>query len=195
MAEWRGRADRRPAGEPVRRHQHQSRCRIRVLRLQRVVRRTGRSGRLHETTRRLDHAYAGAALQRQDGAQTGAVLTDRARRPGQSRFAGREGEQPAAGALHARDGGRRQDAQGHVRRPFCGEHAAVCVEQGAADDAGRALECGRRSADCRSHRSRAVRCPAEACGAAPHAVAAGGRRQEPALVSPVSGDGRIFDLR
>ena len=122
----------------------------------------GRSGCLHEAAGRLDHAHAGATLQRQDGAAAGAVLTDRARRPGQSRLAGREGEQPAAGALHARDGGRRQSAQGDVRRSLRGEHATVCVEQGAADDAGRAPECGRQSADCRSDRSGAVRCAAEA---------------------------------
>ena len=45
VAERHGAADRRLRGQPLRRHQHQGRRRLRVLRLQRVVRRPGRARR------------------------------------------------------------------------------------------------------------------------------------------------------
>ena len=85
-------------------------------------------------TKQLGDWITHTLAQRYNGktrAAAGAVLADRARGPGQSRLARREGEQPAAGALHPRDGGRRQGAQGDVRRSLRGERAS-CMRRAKA---------------------------------------------------------------
>ena len=51
-------ADRRLRGEPLRGHEHQGRRHLRVLRLQRVVRRAGRARGVQEGAGRLDRAHA-----------------------------------------------------------------------------------------------------------------------------------------
>ena len=102
--------------------QHQGRRHLRVLRLQRVVRRTGRARGVQEAADRLDHAHARAEVQRQDRAAARAVLADRARGSGQSRSAGRQGEQRAAGAVHERDGRGRQGAR-TSRSSICSRRA------------------------------------------------------------------------
>ena len=142
----------------------------------------------------ITHTLA-QTLQRQDGAAAGAVLTDRARRPGQSRPARRQGEQPAAGALHARDGGRRQAHNVLVRRSVRGEPQLYASSQAPLTMQGVHLnaEGNRRIAEAIDRALFGA--PPEARRAAPHATAAGRRRQEPALVPPLSGDGRLFDLR
>ena len=61
-------------------HQHQGRRHLRVLRLQRVVRRRGGARSVQEAARRLDHAHAGAEVQRQIRPAHRPLLADCARR-------------------------------------------------------------------------------------------------------------------
>ena len=81
-----------------------------------------------------------------------AVLADRARGSRQSRSAGRPREQPAAGALHARDGGGREGASGVTFVDlFAPSRQLYAASQGAADDQRRPPE--QRRATGRSPRS------------------------------------------
>ena len=104
VAERQAVAHRRLSGQPLRRHQHAGRRHLRVLRLQRVVRRRGRTAGVPAAAGRLDPAHAVAAVQRPIGAEGCAVLADRPRRSRQPRPAERAREQRAARAVRARDG-------------------------------------------------------------------------------------------
>ena len=102
VAERQRRADRRYQENRLERHEHQGRRHLRVLRLQRVVRRRGRAADVQAAARRVHQAHARAEVQRQVGAAPRAVLADRARGSAQPRPARRQGEQRAARALHRR---------------------------------------------------------------------------------------------
>ena len=119
-----GPAHRRLRGQPVRRHQHQGRRHLRVLRLQRVVRRPGRARGLQEAAGRLDRAHARAEVQRQVGAARRALLADRPRGPRQPRPAGRQGRTTSAWRSTPR---RWRDvargAERHVRRSLRADHS------------------------------------------------------------------------
>ena len=104
VAERQAGADRRLSGEPLRRRQHAGRRHLRVLRLQRVVRRRGRTAGVPAAADRVDPAHAVAAVQRAIGAAGRVVLADRSRRSRQSGPSERAREQRAARALHERDG-------------------------------------------------------------------------------------------
>ena len=73
-------ADWRVPGEPLRRRQHAGRCHLRVLRLQRVLRRRSRTAGVPAAADRVDPAHALAAVQRPIGSAGRVVLADRARR-------------------------------------------------------------------------------------------------------------------
>ena len=81
----------------------QGRRRLRLLRLQRVVRRRGRAAASSSSDLDDVHqAHARAEVQRQVGAAARAVLADRPREPARPEPARRQGEQQAARALHRR---------------------------------------------------------------------------------------------
>ena len=142
VAERPGAADRRLRGQPVRRHEHEGGRRLRLLRLQRVLRRRGRTRRLQEGPgatglrtrwRRSTTAAVGAARR--------ALLADRARGSAESR--------PARTARRTISAWRStprpwrevaQRRQRDVRRSLHANAEALRRQQAAADDPGRPPE-------------------------------------------------------
>ena len=177
VAERQRRGDRRLPGEPAEGRQHQGGRHLRVLRLQRVVRRRRRIAGLSKAARRLAHPHAGAEVQRQDGAAHRAVLADRARGPAQPGSARRPREQRPARAVYAGDGAGGRGARRAVRRSLRAEQGALRGGEDAADHQRRPLERGGQPPDRRGHRPRSVRRAAPRLSARlPDGAAAGGRR-------------------
>ena len=192
-----GRADRRLPGEPLRGHQHQGRRHLRVLRLQRVVRRAGRAGRVQEGPRRLDHAHARAEVQRQVGAarsccsrrsrtRTSAIPTCPTARENNQRLALYTQAMAEVAKAHSV----------HVRRPVRAERAAVRRRRKAP------LTINGVHLNSEGNRRIAEVIDRALFGAPPATrsrtstqAAAGRRRQELLLVQPLPRDRRLFDLR
>ena len=110
---------RQGSREPLRADQHQGGRDLRLLRLQRIVRRRGGVGHVQTERRRLHQAHARAEVQRQVGSQARAVLTHRPRvhrrsQPAQQR--GRRRLQRAAQNVFAGDGRGRESEWCPVRR-------------------------------------------------------------------------------
>ena len=147
-----GYEDNRLAG-----NEHESGRRLRVLRLQRVVCRTGGSRRVQEEARRLDHAHARAEIQRQVRAaswccsrrsrtRTSAIPICRTARRTTSGWSSTPGRWRRS----------RRRMRSRVRRSLHAEPEALRRQQGAADDAGRAPEQRRQPPD--RERSSTARC-------------------------------------
>ena len=150
--------DRRLQRESLRRHQHQGGRHLRVLRLQRVVRRAGGSGAVQEAARRLDHAHARAEVQREVGAARRALFADRARKPAAIPTCPTAGR-TTSGWRSTRRRWRRSRRPTACASSICSRRAATLYAQtqAAADDQRRAPEQRGQPPDRRGHRSRPVR--------------------------------------
>ena len=147
--------------------------------------------------RRLDHAHACAEVQRQVRAADRALLADRARRPAQSRSAGRQGEQRSGSSCTRRRWRRsRRPQRRHVRRSVHADHAAVRRRRKSPltiNGVHLNAEGNRRIA--RGDRPRAVRRAAGVRAAYLAALRQAVRRQELSLVQPLPRHRRLRDLR
>ena len=197
--EWlsgQGDADRRLRGEPLRRHEHQGGRRLRVLRLQRVVRRRGRARGVPAAARRMDHATrwrrsttasprrASSSSRRSRTRICTIRICRTARRTtrGWQLYTRRWRRSPRRAGITFVD----------LFTPSAQLYAAAKAPltiQGIHLNA----EGNRRIA--RDHRPRAVRRAEDVHAALPRRAAPGGGRQGLPLVQPLPGDRRVRDLR